>query len=277
MHTTVLAVPVDGARDVAGAQVVEGMALGRVTLSQVVRERPDVAGVAGDEGFERAAGADRAELAVIADGDQFRPRGLHGRQQPCQRRRPKSSSLRPGPGHGAGVSTSWPCSMRQVSDATVREATPAPSPRALAAWPEVAAPMHLVTGGLEAFPHRRKGARLARAGNPDHQVQGMAGSEQALGDFGLSLGETEAPGKLHVPDGRSCRSRRPRGPGPLGQESASSAIRRSSSTTQAAAQTGSLARETSGRAIACSCVSTLSTALSKNETGRPCRWGRQRR
>ena len=58
------------------------MALGRVTLSEVVRERPDVAGVAGDEGFERAAWADRAELAVIAYGDQFRPRGLHGRQQP---------------------------------------------------------------------------------------------------------------------------------------------------------------------------------------------------
>ena len=64
-----------------GPEVVEGMALGRVTLSQVVRERPEVAGVAGDEGFERAARADRAKLAVIAYGDQFRPRGLHSRQQ----------------------------------------------------------------------------------------------------------------------------------------------------------------------------------------------------
>ena len=57
-------------------------------------------------------------------------------------------------------------------------------------------PEDLVTGGLEAFPHCRKGARLARAGNSDHQVQGMAGSEKPLGDFGLSLGETEPSGKL---------------------------------------------------------------------------------
>ena len=59
------------------------MALGRVTLSQVVRERPEVVGVAGDEGLERAARADRAKLAVIAYGDQFGPRGLDRRQKPA--------------------------------------------------------------------------------------------------------------------------------------------------------------------------------------------------
>ena len=78
-------------------------------------------------------------------------------------------------------------------------------------------PEHLVAGRLEPFPHRRKGARLARAGNSDHQVQGMAGSEQALGHFGLSLGETEAPGKLCSPDGRSCASQCDGRPRPLGQ------------------------------------------------------------
>ena len=82
VYTTVLPVPVDGARDVPGAEVVKGMALGRVTLSEIVRERPEVARMAGDEGFERAAWADRAELAVIAYGDQFRPRSLNRRQQP---------------------------------------------------------------------------------------------------------------------------------------------------------------------------------------------------
>ena len=51
MHSPVLAVPVDGARDMPGPEVVEGMALGRVTLSHVVRQRPDVSGVARDEGL----------------------------------------------------------------------------------------------------------------------------------------------------------------------------------------------------------------------------------
>jgi hypothetical protein len=83
VHTAVLAVPVDGTRDVTRAQVVEGMALGWVTLSEVVRESPEVAGVAGNKGFECTARADRAKLAVIAYGDQFRPRGLHRRQQPA--------------------------------------------------------------------------------------------------------------------------------------------------------------------------------------------------
>ena len=81
VHTTVFAIPVDGTGDVTGAQKVEGMALGRVTLSQVVRERPEVAGVAGSEGFESAARADRVELAIIAYGDQFRPGCFHSRQQ----------------------------------------------------------------------------------------------------------------------------------------------------------------------------------------------------
>ena len=79
-------------------------------------------------------------------------------------------------------------------------------------------PEDLVTGGLEAFPHCGKGARLARAGNSDHQVQGMAGSKQAFGDFGLSLGETEASGELGATDGRSCLLGAESWPGPLGQD-----------------------------------------------------------
>ena len=79
-------------------------------------------------------------------------------------------------------------------------------------------PEDLVTGGLEAFPHGREGARLARAGNPDYQVQGMARSKQALSNFGLSLGETEASGKLRATDGRSCLLGAEGWPRPLGQD-----------------------------------------------------------
>jgi len=52
-------VPVDRAGQMAGAQVVEGVALGRVALAQVVRKRPPVAGVTGGQGFQGAPGADR--------------------------------------------------------------------------------------------------------------------------------------------------------------------------------------------------------------------------
>jgi hypothetical protein len=57
VHTTVFPVPVDGARNLTGAQVVERVSLGSVMLSQVVVERPQVARVAGDEGLESAAWA----------------------------------------------------------------------------------------------------------------------------------------------------------------------------------------------------------------------------
>jgi hypothetical protein len=61
--------------------VVQGQALGRVGLSQVVPQRPDVVGVTGGQGFEGAAGADGVQLAVIAHGHQLGPRGGHRPQQ----------------------------------------------------------------------------------------------------------------------------------------------------------------------------------------------------
>ena len=57
----------------AGAEMVQGVALPGVDLSQVVRERPHVAGVTGGQGLQGATGANRAELAVVADGDQLGP------------------------------------------------------------------------------------------------------------------------------------------------------------------------------------------------------------
>ena len=263
-------VPVEGARDVARAEVVQSMALGRVGLSQVVRERPHVAGVTGGEGLQRAAGANRAELAVIAYGDQFRPRGLHRRQQL------PDVGVR---GHSPFVQDQ---DMARAERFTA--VLDAPGERRHRTGGDAGAfaeglcrlarsrrPEDLVAGGFEAFPHGRQGARLARAGNPDDQVQGMAGSEQALGHFGLSLGETDASGQLHLADGRNCGLSSTRGPALSASTSASSAMRRSSSTTQAAAQTGSRARETAGQRHRLLVGKHLVNGLSRNETGRPCR------
>ena len=56
-----------------GAQLVEGVALGRVTLAQVVGERPDVTGVTAGQGFEGTPGAHGVELAVVAHDDRPAP------------------------------------------------------------------------------------------------------------------------------------------------------------------------------------------------------------
>jgi hypothetical protein len=46
----------------------------------------------------------------------------------------------------------------------------------------------------------------------------MARSKQTFGNFGLSLGETEAPGKLHVPDSGCCVRKADCRPRPLSQD-----------------------------------------------------------
>ena len=60
-------------RQVPGPEVVEGEALGRVTLAQVVCERPDILGVTSGQGLQRSAGADGAQLAEIATATSFDP------------------------------------------------------------------------------------------------------------------------------------------------------------------------------------------------------------
>ena len=57
MEASLAGVPVDGARDATDAEVVKGMALRRVTLSEVVGEAPDMARVPGNKGFEAAIAA----------------------------------------------------------------------------------------------------------------------------------------------------------------------------------------------------------------------------
>ena len=51
------------------AELFERGSFGGVGLADVVVEEVDGVGVAVDEGFEAAAGADGAELAVVADDD----------------------------------------------------------------------------------------------------------------------------------------------------------------------------------------------------------------
>ncbi len=64
-----------------------------------------------------------------------------------------------------------------------------------------------------------------------------------------------------------------RAPARPAMASASSAMRSSSASTQAAAHTASLAPTTAGRRMAWVWASTASTAWSRTGTGRPCRWG----
>jgi hypothetical protein len=84
VHPTVGDVPGDGGVGVAGAEVFEGGALGGVALADVLAEGVNGGVVASDQGFEPATRTDRAELAVIADGNDLGPGrvsgGEHGEQ-----------------------------------------------------------------------------------------------------------------------------------------------------------------------------------------------------
>ena len=201
VDTTVLAVPVDGARYVARPEVVESMALGWVTLSQIVRERPEVAWIAGHERFERAAWADRPELAVIPYRDQLRSRGLHSTQQfadvgvRCHRALVQDQDM-PWAEHFPAVLDA-PGERGHCSGANAGAFS-----ESLGCLARSGSAEDLVTGGLETFPHGRKSARLARPGNSDHQVQRVPRSEEPLSDFGLFRCETEASGKLCATDRR---------------------------------------------------------------------------
>jgi len=75
-------VPGDGPVDAPGAQLGEGAPLAGVVLADVDGELVNQVGVAGEEGFEPAAGADGAELAVVADHDQLRLRLRDGGEEP---------------------------------------------------------------------------------------------------------------------------------------------------------------------------------------------------
>jgi hypothetical protein len=192
------------------------MALGRVTLPQVVGEAPDMARVPGNKGFEGAPWADRAELAIISYGNQLRSRGLDSRQQfadvgvRCHRAFVQDQDVARTEHLLAVLNAPGERGHRSRGNAGAL-------PEGLRCLARGCSPEDFVAGGFETFPHGRKGARFARAGNSDDQVQGMARTEQTLGDFDLSLAETEASGKLCATDGGSCILVAERRAVPLGQ------------------------------------------------------------
>jgi len=77
----VVGVPGHGGGRIAAAELVERGALVGVPLSDVLVEGVDGVGVAGEEGFESAAGADGAELVVVADHDDLGSVDLGGGEQ----------------------------------------------------------------------------------------------------------------------------------------------------------------------------------------------------
>ena len=76
VDTAVPGVPVDGLPDVPVAQGFQGLAFFGVVLATVLRQVVDGTRVAGHQGAERSAGADRAQLVVVAGQDQLGPAGL---------------------------------------------------------------------------------------------------------------------------------------------------------------------------------------------------------
>jgi hypothetical protein len=65
----VLVIPPERGGDIPGAQLLEGAALGRVDLAQVVAERLQRLRVTTDQGAHRAAATDRTQLPVITHND----------------------------------------------------------------------------------------------------------------------------------------------------------------------------------------------------------------
>ena len=128
--------------DVSVAQLAQGGAFFGVVLAAVLHQVVHRVGVAGDEGLQGAARADRAQLAVIADEHQFRSGRLGVGGQADQvdvvgharpRRRGRRCGRRGAAGRGRAARSGWP----RFADSP-RSAS---RPRFWAAWPEVAVPI----------------------------------------------------------------------------------------------------------------------------------------
>jgi hypothetical protein len=83
---SLLGVPVDGDLDAPGSQLSERYPFVGVDLADVLSQDVDPVALASHQRFQAATGADRAELAVIADDHRFRPGGLRRGQQAQHRR-----------------------------------------------------------------------------------------------------------------------------------------------------------------------------------------------
>ena len=173
MDPAVQCVPGRRAGHLPGPQLVEGVALGRVTLAHVLGEGQDVAGVTAGQGFEGTAGADGVELAVVAHDDGPCPGGCYRTEQLGHFGVGGHAALVQDE-HVAGARAWRWCSRRQVSEATVRELTPAPSSEGFGRLARGGGPDDGVAGGFEAGPHGRKSRGLPAAGHPDQQGRASA-------------------------------------------------------------------------------------------------------
>jgi len=185
MDPAVAGIPADGGGDVAVSELTERAAFGGVVLAQVVGESPELLGMAFGEGGERSTRTDGTELTVISYDDQLCPRSLDSGQETA---RSTSEVMAPSSRISTcrSESSSVLCSNRQESEATVRESIPAPSPRFLAACPEVRGAEHGVASAFEAVADRRQRRRFPGPGHTHHEIKTVPTHEEA--DCHLVLG-----------------------------------------------------------------------------------------
>ncbi len=169
-------IPAHGHGHLARAQLVEGVALGRVTLAHVLGEGKDVVGVTAGQGFEGAPGADGVQLVVVAHDD-----------GPCSCRFDGAKQLDHfGIGGHAGLvhdeHMAWAEGLAPVLQAPGerRHRTRGDTGTFLEGFGRLARggrPDDAVAGRFEAGPHGGQSRRLAAPGHPDQQVERVPGSE----------------------------------------------------------------------------------------------------
>ena len=149
--------------------MLQGAALAGVVLADVLVE--DVHGVVGavEEPGERAAGADGAELAVVADQHHLRPRRLRRDQDPQDVAVVGHADL-VDDDHRVGVeglAAVVEAPQQRRDGAAVDAGLPAQGPGGL---PGRGRPDHPVPGGLEGVADTGQRGRLARARHPDDEL-----------------------------------------------------------------------------------------------------------
>ena len=122
-----------------------------------------------EEPGERAAGADGAELAVVADQHHLRPRRVR-RDEEAEEVAVVGHGGLVEDDHGPGVEVSRSWSRRHSSDARVRLSMPASRPRVRAAWPDVDAPITRYPAASKASRTTGQRGGLARARHADDQL-----------------------------------------------------------------------------------------------------------
>jgi hypothetical protein len=167
-------VPAHRPQQVPGPQLVKGVALARVPLAHIVPQRPDVAMVAPDQGFEGTPGADGVELAKIAHDDGPCPGGFHGAEELGH------VGIR---GHAGFVQEHNVAGGQPVT--AVIEAPgerghrartdPGPLLQSFGRLPRGGGPDHGITRCLEPGPYGRKSRGFPAAGHANKKVQAMPG------------------------------------------------------------------------------------------------------